>query len=92
MTQGTTPHFHNTGLEMLMSLGIVGLIAYLGVTASSATILGNTTIDISDRNLLAAILSLFLISAAFDYTLMKHITFSTTFLAYVCVAAQRVYR
>jgi exopolysaccharide production protein ExoQ len=84
-----TPHFHNTGIDMLISLGVVGVTAYAALVACAFTVLANRTVDRRDRKLLTAILILFLISAAFDFTLMKHNAFATTFLAYLLIVAQR---
>lgn len=86
-----TPHFHNSAIEILVSLGIVGLAAYIVVLAVGFLVLGNRTVERHSADLLAALLVLFVISAAFDFTFIKHNAFATTLLAYACIAGQRRY-
>ena len=86
-----TPHFHNSAIEMLTSLGIIGLAGYVVLLACAFTVFGNRTIARDSTDLIAGLMILFVISAAFDFTIMKHNAFATALLAYTCVAAQRRY-
>ena len=86
-----TPHFHNSSLDVIVHLGFVGWLLYMMIIGFALAIIANPTIEATSRQLLVAALTLFVVSTGFDFTFMKHITFSTTFLSYCYFAAQRDY-
>jgi len=87
-----TPHFHNSSLDVIVHLGFVGWLFYMAMLAMALAVAANPTIEPRTRQLLLAALTLFVVSTGFDFTFMKHITFSTTLLSYCFFAAQRDYR
>lgn len=86
-----SPHFHNSSLDVIIHLGMVGWLFYMAILGVALAVLTNPTIDLGTRQLLTACLTLFVVSTAFDFTFMKHITFATTLLSYGFIAAQRDY-
>jgi O-antigen ligase len=86
-----TPHFHNSGLDVITAIGFTGLALYLMVIAGSLSVAANRTIDQPTRYILATLLLLFVLGSAFDFNLMKHNNFPTMFLFYCLFAAQRNY-
>ncbi len=78
-----SPHFHNSGLDVVISLGVVGLVLYMFIVIRSFSILYNTSIPEPVRLVLFLVLLLFVITSTFDFTFMKHNHFSTFFLFYV---------
>ncbi len=87
-----TPHFHNSSLDIMISLGVVGLVFYVLIVASAIAIIFNQSLSHHVRITYLTILTLFLISATFDFTIFKHNAFASLFLFYVCFAAQTRYR
>jgi O-antigen ligase len=86
-----TPHFHNSGLDVITAIGFTGLAFYLMVIAGALSVAANRTIDQPTRYILALLLLLFVLGSAFDFNLMKHNNFPTMFLFYCLFAAQRNY-
>ncbi len=78
-----TPHFHNSGMDVSISLGIIGLAMYVLILLRAFMVLYNRTIMGSVRVLLFLILVLFIMTSSFDFTLMKHNHFATFFMFYV---------
>ena len=83
-----TPHFHNSGLEILIALGVAGVFVYLWSLAGAFAVAWNDTIEPRVRLLAWALLMLFVTSAVFDFTLMKHNNFATAFMFYCLFSAQ----
>lgn len=77
-----TPHFHNSGLDVMASLGIIGLLLYAFVVVRSFSVLYNRTIAEPVRLVIFLVFLLFIITSTFDFTFMKHNHFSTFFLFY----------
>ena len=87
-----SPHFHNSSLDVMIHLGLLGWLFYMAILGVGLAVMTNRTIELRTRQLLTACLTLFVVSTAFDFTFMKHITFTTTLLSYAYFAAQRDYR
>ncbi len=84
-----TPHFHNSGMDITISLGVIGLALYIFVVVQAFRILDNGSIVYPLRLILFLALLLFVMTSAFDFTLMKHNHFATFFLFYVFFTAQK---
>ncbi len=84
-----TPHFHNSGLDIVISLGIIGLGLYLFIMMGSFVLLHNRTVPLAVRTVLFLVLLLFIITSAFDFTLLKHNHFATFFLFYTFFLARK---
>ncbi len=84
-----TPHFHNSGMDITISLGIIGLGLYIMVLLRGFKLLNNDTLNAPVRLIFFLILLLFVMTSAFDFTLMKHNHFSTFFMFYIFFLAQK---
>ncbi|MBI1383818.1 MAG: hypothetical protein GC150_02775 [Rhizobiales bacterium] len=86
-----TPHFHNAAMDVTISLGILGLALYVVMLCFAFMVMLNETLAAPTRVVLALILLAFVISAAFDFTFMKHNNLATFLLFYTFFAAQTRY-
>ena len=86
-----TPHFHNATLDVSVSLGFVGFFLYAVTLIISYGIAGNTTVSLHAREAIAAVLSMMVLSTAFDLTIMAHNTFGTMLMFYCFFASQFAY-
>lgn len=86
-----TPHFHNSGLDIAVSLGVVGLFAYAVLFLIALSVVKNETLAYETRENVVALLLMMVLSSAFDFTLMFHNSFSTTILFYCFFASQFSY-
>ena len=86
-----TPHFHNSAIDTTISLGLVGLALYIAYLAMAYSIGANRTIELQTRRLVFGVLLILTITTCFDFTMMKHNSFATTFLFYSFFAAQTHY-
>ncbi len=86
-----TPHFHNATIDVAISLGFVGLFLYGVTLIISYGIIGNTTVSLPAREAIAAVLSMMVLSTAFDLTIMAHNTFGTLLMFYCFFASQFTY-
>jgi exopolysaccharide production protein ExoQ len=87
-----TPHFHNSTIDVAVSLGLVGVAVYAAVVLASYRIAANTSIALPARRALAAILTMMVLTTASDMTIMAHNTFATTMLFYCFFAGRMHYR
>lgn len=87
-----TPHFHNSVLDLAVSLGICGLAVYAYTLLVAFATIWNKSLDIETRQNIIAVLAMMVLSSAFDFTLMFHNTFATIILFYCFFVSQTAYR
>ena len=87
-----TPHFHSTILDLAVSFGIVGLAVYAYSLWVAFSAIRNRSLDIQTRQNIIALLSMMVLSSAFDFTIMFHNSFATIILFYCFFASQTTYR
>lgn len=83
------PDFHNTSIDIGVSLGVIGLALYVLLLTRAFFVAFNRHIDMNVRVVLVALLTLLVFTATADFTLMKHNHFSTLLMAYCAFAAGR---
>jgi exopolysaccharide production protein ExoQ len=86
-----TPHFHNSVLDIGVSLGVVGLTVYAYTLWVAFAVLQNKTLTVATRQNLAAALTMMVLSSAFDFTIMFHNSFATIITFYCFFASQTAY-
>jgi len=86
-----TPHFHNSGIEVAVSFGVVGLVVYGLILLVAFFVIGNATLSPKVRLGLVAALWLMTLSSAFDFTFLFHNSFGSIFLFYCFFASQTAY-
>jgi len=86
-----TDTFHNSAMDLTVSLGLVGLGIMIVVTVTAATIPFNRTTDEEGKLLLALLLTVFLIGGTMENTIMHHNYVATLILFYTAFAALRRY-
>ncbi|MEL6746969.1 MAG: O-antigen ligase family protein [Pseudomonadota bacterium] len=86
-----TPHFHNSPLDVMISLGIMGLLLYIAIVGMALSVLFNQSLPHGIRITLASLVVLFLISTVMDFTFFKHNAFASLFLFYCSFASQTNY-
>jgi exopolysaccharide production protein ExoQ len=87
-----TPHFHNTVLDLAVSFGIVGLAVYAYTLWVAFAAIRNKSLDLETRQNIIALLSMMVLSSAFDFTMMFHNSFATIILFYCFFVSQTTYR
>jgi O-antigen ligase len=87
-----TPHFHNSTIDVAISLGAVGVFVYGLTVMAGYLVTTNISMPIETRRGLAGALTMMVFSTAFDMTIMAHNTFGTTLLFYCFYAGQIDYR
>jgi exopolysaccharide production protein ExoQ len=87
-----TPHFHNSVLDLAASFGIVGLAIYAYTLWVAFATIRNKSLDIKTRQNIIAMLSMMVLSSAFDFTVMFHNSFATFILFYCFFVSQTTYR
>lgn len=86
-----TPEFHNAFLDILIGLGAVGAAAYLAIVGGAASVALNDSLEPRCRLVMSAILIVYLIGSATEFSLLSHNSFGTLFLFYCCLVAGRTY-
>jgi O-antigen ligase len=86
-----TPHFHNSVVEIMMSIGLLGLLLFYGVLAVGLAVNSNRTIDPRIRLLAAVVLLQITLDSFQSLSLMVFNGFGTLYLYYCLFAAQRSY-
>jgi exopolysaccharide production protein ExoQ len=87
-----TPHFHSTILDLAVSLGLVGLALYAFTLWVAFAAVCNKSLDMKTRQNILAMLSMMVLSSAFDFTIMFHNSFATIILFYCFFVSQTTYR
>nr|MDJ0514345.1 O-antigen ligase family protein [Methyloceanibacter sp.] len=78
---------HNSGMEILASLGIVGFLVYISFCLCAAAVVFNRTLPNKVRYILLLLLSAFTLGSATEFGLFYHNTVATVFLFYVFYCA-----
>ncbi len=86
-----TPNFHNTVLEVLIGLGLVGLMGYWLVLVGANLIFLNRTLDGCVAGTLSALMVFLTLGSATDVTFMTHNSLPTILLFYAFLVAGRDY-
>jgi O-antigen ligase len=85
-----TPNFHNSALDVTITLGVVGLAAYVAVLLSAGAVQANRTLGRS-ADLLTAVVVLLAVTSATDFQLMRHNALPTILMFYAFMVAGRRY-
>ena len=86
-----TPNFHNSMLETLIGLGLVGAVGYLAILVTANLAFLNRTLDRRLALVLAGTMILLTLVAATDVTFLAHNALSTVVLFYAFLVAGRDY-
>lgn len=87
-----TPDFHNTFLDTLVGLGLVGGAFYLVLLFSSSCIFAHPSLERSTAFLLSALLITFILNSATNYIFLAHNRMSTIFQFYCLFVLCRRYK
>jgi hypothetical protein len=79
-------------LDLAVSFGIAGLAAYAYSLWIAFSAIRNRSLDIETRQNVIALLSMMVLSSAFDFTIMFHNSFATIILFYCFFVSQSTYR
>ncbi|MCP1538651.1 O-antigen ligase family protein [Methylorubrum extorquens] len=87
-----TPDFHNTFLDTLVGLGLVGGAFYLVLLLASSCIFAHPSLERRTAFLLSALLIAFILNSATGYLFLAHNRMSTIFQFYCLFVLCRRYR
>ncbi len=87
-----TPEFHNTFLDILIALGLVGGVLYLGLLFVSSAVFAHPSLERRCAFLLSAILILFILNSATNYIFLAHNRLPAIFQFYCLFVLCRSYR
>ncbi len=86
-----TPNFHNTVVEVLIGLGLVGLMGYWSVLVGANLVFFNRSLDGRVAGALSALMVFLTLGSATDVTFMTHNSLPTILLFYAFLVAGRDY-
>lgn len=86
-----TPEFHNTLLDILISLGLVGAFGYVLTLGTAMSVVAHRTLESRSAEMLAAILILFTLGAASEFKFLAHNSLPTIFMFYCFFVGGRRY-
>ncbi|GAB6844439.1 O-antigen ligase [Methylorubrum rhodinum] len=87
-----TPDFHNSFLDIMVGLGIVGGVLYLVLLFTSAAIFAHPSLERRCAFLLSAILIVFILNSATGFLFLAHNRMSAIFQFYCLFVLCRSYR
>ncbi len=79
-------NFHNSSVDILVSLGIVGLVVMLGAIIKAANVVNNQSIDPGARLCLGLVLASFLIGSMMEFAIF-HYNYIATFILFYALFA-----
>ena len=81
-------NFHNSVVDIMISLGSVGVLVMLGTILAAATIVANNSIEAGVRITLGLLLAAFVIGSMMEFAIFHHNYIATFLLFYVFFAGR----
>ena len=84
-----TDTFHNTSVDVMISLGLVGLLILCALCLTAAGIVFNRTLGEDERLITALLVAVFLIGGTMEFTILHHNYVATVVVFFAAFSALR---
>ncbi len=79
-------NFHNSAVEIIVALGLVGTVVFFAVAIKAASVVRNQSMSMDTRVAMGLVISIFFISSMMEFSMFHH-NYIATFVLFYCLFA-----